>query len=489
MADGQAFDLARESGPARARKAGHRAFTTKLYYGFGAVAYGVKDNGFAYFLLLYYNQVLGLPAESVGAAIMMALIFDALSDPIVGYASDNLHSRWGRRHPFMYSAVLPVGLSYFFLWNPPTALEGTMLFVYLVVLAILVRTFITLYEIPSASLVAELTDEYDERTSMLSYRYFFGWWGGLTMAVAAYFVFLQPTPEYPIGQLNRLGWRNYGLTASLIMVFAILVSSIGTHRHIPFLQQPPPKQPFSVRRTFSELRETLSNRSFLVLFVSAIFGAMAAGLGTSLNIYFGTYFWELTPSQLGVLALGPFISSAVALAVAPRISYRMGKRQGAILIFGLATIGAPLPIVGRLVGLMPANGSPALVPTLFVFGVVEVALIVIASILIASMVADTVEDSQLATGRRSEGVFFAARSFIMKAVHGVGVLTATMLLTAIEFPQGARPGEVDSGVIWNLGTLYAPSVFVLYVLSLVFIAAYRISRESHEANLRKLAGT
>ena len=87
---------------------------TKLYYGFGAVAYGVKDNGFSYFLLLYYNQVLGLPAAWVGAAIMLALVFDAISDPIVGYTSDNLHSRWGRRHPFMYGSVIPVGLALFF---------------------------------------------------------------------------------------------------------------------------------------------------------------------------------------------------------------------------------------------------------------------------------------------------------------------------------------------------------------------------------------
>nr|MCS5638041.1 MFS transporter [Myxococcota bacterium] len=81
--------------------------STKLYYGFGSVAYGVKDNGFSYMLLLYYNQVLGLPASWVGAGLMLALIVDAFSDPLVGYLSDNLHSKWGRRHPFMYAAALP----------------------------------------------------------------------------------------------------------------------------------------------------------------------------------------------------------------------------------------------------------------------------------------------------------------------------------------------------------------------------------------------
>jgi Na+/melibiose symporter-like transporter len=461
--------------------------TTKLYYGFGSVAYGVKDNGFSYFLLLYYNQVLGLPAQWVGAAIMLALVFDAFSDPVVGYTSDNLHSRWGRRHPFMYGSVVPVALCYFLLWNPPAGLGDGALFAYLLALAVLVRTFITLYEIPSSSLVAELTDDYDERTSMMSYRYFFGWWGGLTMAVIAWFLLLRPTPEYPVGQLNPEGWQSYGTIASCVMVFAILVSAIGTHRHIPFLKQPPEKRPFSARRTARELRETLVSRSFLVLFFSAIFGAMAAGIITSLNIYFTTYFWELTPIQIGILTLGPYISSVVALVAAPVLSRRLGKKGGAVLIGMLAALLAPAPIIGRLVDLMPPNGSAALVPTLFVFSVVEVSLVITWSILVSSMVADIVEESELATGRRSEGVFFAARSFIFKAVHGIGVLTATLLLAAIEFPQGAKPGEVDPGIILNLGLAYVPAVFSVYMISVLFVAAYRISRATHEANLQRLA--
>ena len=81
---------------------------TKIAYGIGSVAYGVKNNGFDYFFLIFYSQVLGVDAELVGLALMLALAFDAISDPLVGYLSDNTHSRWGRRHPFMYAAALPV---------------------------------------------------------------------------------------------------------------------------------------------------------------------------------------------------------------------------------------------------------------------------------------------------------------------------------------------------------------------------------------------
>ncbi|MBD3646042.1 MAG: MFS transporter [Pseudomonadales bacterium] len=107
-------------------------------YGAGSAAYGVKDNGFSYFLMFYYSQVLGLQASLAGLAIMIALIFDAISDPLVGYWSDHTHSRWGRRHPFMYAAALPVSVCYFILWNPIIPdLSQTGLFLYLIVSTVL----------------------------------------------------------------------------------------------------------------------------------------------------------------------------------------------------------------------------------------------------------------------------------------------------------------------------------------------------------------
>ena len=150
---------------------GQLTFPTKLAYGFGAVAYGVKNNGFDYFLLLFYSQVMGVDAPLVGLALLIALLFDAFSDPIVGYLSDNTHSKWGRRHPWMYASALPVAIGYFLLWVPPAGLTGNELFPYILVLAIFIRVCITLFEVPSSALSAELTQDYDDRTSLFSYRY------------------------------------------------------------------------------------------------------------------------------------------------------------------------------------------------------------------------------------------------------------------------------------------------------------------------------
>jgi GPH family glycoside/pentoside/hexuronide:cation symporter len=460
---------------------------TKVLYGLGAVAFGVKDNGFSFFLLLYYSQVLGLPQSWVGLGIMIALVADAVFDPVVGFASDHLHSRWGRRHPFLYASAIPVAVAYWFLWNPPSGLSQPALFGYFLVAAVLVRLFVAVNEIPSASLVPELTDHYDERTSILSHRFFFGWWGGLSMTVIAYAVFLQPDAEHPVGVLNPAGYGGYGLVAAVTMFGAIVVSALGTHPYIPSLKRPPMKRARGVGGAFRELAETLSNRSFLALFCASIFGAMAGGLIAALAIYINTYFWELTSSQISVLVLGYFVSAILAVAIAPGMSRRIGKKRSAILTSLAAILIGPAPVALRLTGAFPPNGAPALLPLLFAFGTVTVALMIMSGILTSSMVADIVEDSEVSTGRRSEGVFVAANSFVQKAVSGIGIFASSLLLGAIGFPRDAKPGQVDVEVVRRLGLVYAPTIVMLYLIALAFLATYRISRRTHEDNLRRLA--
>ncbi|MGZ5959476.1 MAG: MFS transporter, partial [Rhizomicrobium sp.] len=265
---------------------------TRLTYGFGSVAFGVKDQGFSYFLLFFYNQVIGLPSIWVSGAIAIALFFDAFADPIVGQISDNLRSRWGRRHPFMYASAIPVAVAYFFLWNPPHWSNGA-LFYYLIALAIIVRTFITFYEIPSTALAPELTDDYDERTAILGYRYMFGWLGGLGMTALAYLVFLVPSAKYPVGQLNPVGYSQYGAVSAAVMFVVILVSAAGTHRRIPFLRHPPAGPRRSIFAYAGEMLSTLTHRSFLMMLGVGLFAAMGQGLNFALSIYLATWFWEL----------------------------------------------------------------------------------------------------------------------------------------------------------------------------------------------------
>jgi Na+/melibiose symporter-like transporter len=466
----------------------HLPTRTKILYGIGSVGYGVKDNGFQFFLLLYYNQVLGLPEAWVGLGIMVALVVDAFIDPAVGYLSDHWHSRWGRRHPFMYAAALPVAAAYWLLWSPPQGLSQGQLFAYFVTIAVLVRICISFYEIPSASLVPELTDQYDERTAIIAYRFFFGWWGGLGMAVLAYAIFLVPDATHPTGVLNPEGYHRYGITASLLMLVTIFVSAIGTHWYIPHLRQPPSRHALGLRGVLRELVETLSNRSFMALFGGGAFAAIGVGLSSALTIYINTYFWELSSAQLSILTLPLFGSAILAVIVAPAVSMRLGKKRAAIAISVAALSLGPAPIVLRLLGWFPANDTPLLLPAVLVFNLAAVTLFITSSILTASMLADLAEDSEVVTGRRSEGVFVAANMFVQKAVSGFGIFASSLLLGAVGFPRDAQPGAVDPAVIWRLGFLFVTVIVTVYAIAIGFLTSYRISRESHEENLRRLAG-
>lgn len=459
----------------------------KVAYGFGSVAFGVKSNGFDYFFLIFYSQVMGVSAYLVSLALMMALIVDALSDPLIGYLSDNTRSRWGRRHPFMYAAAIPASVAYYFLWNPPVGLEGDALFPYIVTVAVLVRTLITVYEIPSSSLVAEMSDDYDERTSMLSYRYFFGWTGGTLMGAFATIFILVPTATISNGMFNVEGHGQVGAIAATVIFLAIMISALGTHKTIPDLKPPPPARQMSVGLIYREVFETLASRSFLALFLAALFGAIASGVSTTLSFYFSTFFWGFSTEQIGLISLSVVISALMAFFISPAISKRFGKKRGAITIGLMAFTVAPAPIFLRLLGLMPENGDPALFPLVLSIIVVDVALIIAYQTLSASMIADLVEEAEIKTQRRNEGVFFASVTFVRKVTQGIGAAVAGVLLTISQFPVGAMPDQVPESVLTTFGWLYVPVIFVLWMIMIVCLSLYSVDRKKHEANLETLA--
>ena len=455
----------------------------KIAYGIGSVAFGIKGNGFDYFILLFYSQVMGVDAYLVGLALLIALLVDAFSDPLIGYFSDNTHHKWGRRHPFMYAAAIPVAVSYFFMWNPPASLSGNDLFMYIVVLAIVVRTMITMFEIPNSALVAEMTDDYDERTSILSYRFFFGWAGGTFMGFFTLTYLLVPTDTITNGLFNLQGYGQMGLVSSIVIFLAIMASSLGTHSFIPNLKMAPPKTKLSVTRIYKDIFETLWNRSFAALFAAALFGAIGTGVATGLSHYINSFFWGFSTIQLGQISLSVVLSAVIALTITPILSKRFGKKRAAITIGLLAFTILPAMIVLRLLDIMPDNGDPRLFPMMLIITIIDVSLIIAYQTLATSMIADLVELSEVKTGRRSEGVFFASMTFVKKCVQGFGIVMATTILTIANFPVSVAPGSVPDDALFRLGALYVPAVVTVWMLMILCISFYQIDRNKHNANL------
>ena len=470
--------------------------TIKRNYAVGAAANGVKTDMFTFFLLFFYTNIAGLQPALAGLAILIALCVDAITDPLMGTISDRTNSKWGRRHPFMYAAALPVAITYYFLWTPPDSLTDWELFSYLLFCAIVIRVFITFYEVPSVSLGPELTDSYVERTSLMSFRYFFGWFGGLTTYNLVWFWFgpSNVTETYTDGRFNPEAWSEYGLVAAVLIFIGIIVTALGTHKHIPDLIEPPERKNSSFSKVLKEVKETLlSNSSYMFLFFSGLLAALAGGIEAAFAVYFDSYFWGLNLDEMLTRGLCLYLAPIIAIFAAPLFTDKFGKKNTVMYIWSFQIIFAALPFALRYsdlafgTSLFPVNGSPYLLPTLCVHVVINVSAAIIVFATLASMLMDLVEEIQLKTGRREEGMLFSARSFADKAVSGFGLTFAGIILSLISFPESSVireqfNGEVPDDILANLALWYIPICIIAYGSALSLVSGYTLTRGEHEQN-------
>lgn len=452
----------------------------KVMHGLGSVAFGIKDNGFSVFLLIFYNQVLGIDAGVVGTVIMAALIFDAFADPIIGELSDRTQSKWGRRLPWLYAAAIPLGIIWLLLWHPPE-MGQTGTIIWLFCTAVLARSLVSMCEVPSIALVPELTGDYDERTRLMRYRFLFGWAGGLLMLIFAYGIFF--TGEK--GVSDPAGYDSFSVWGALMMSGSVLISALGQHRHVA-KQSPPAPRGVGLGHAFTEVKATLSNRAFLWLVSAAVFGLINQGLTFALTNYQLGFLWQLKQMEMLYYALILFTTVIVAFIIVPPLSARLGKKNAAILLAMISMTFTAGLYGSWLLDLVP--GAPNDPSILFMFALVAMtnSAAVGMMMLTSSMMADVVEASQQETGRRSEGLFFAGYFFMQKCAVGIGTFAAGMILTFADFPQNAEPGRVDVAVLDGLALYYMGTVLTLGIIGVLVLRHFPISRESHNERLRVL---
>lgn len=456
-----------------------------VLYGVGSIANAVKSRGLAMFLMVYYNQVLGLPAAWVGLGTAIALIVDAFVDPAVGYISDNTRSKWGRRHPFMYAAALPVAILFFLIWNPPAGLSQPALFTYMMVCLLSIRVFDTFFELPASALAPELEDDYDRRTRLIAVRTFLSVLGSFGMTVLAYQVFMRENADGGGGVLAREGYFAYSIACAIVIFTAILIASVSTHRFIPWLKTAP-AQARSAMAQLGEIFSTVRNRAFLAVCSSGMLIAISAATTGALAIYLGLFFWGLTQTQLTIIAGFAIVAAALGVTAAPILSQLVSKRTGAITGYIIGVFAEQGPFIGRLLGFMPENGDPLLFQILAVCAFINTLCWSMTGVLLTAMIADVVEDNAVRTGRRSEGLLFAADSLFKKISSAGGPMVAGLLLTAAAFPVGAQRGEVAPEVLRTLSLVYVPTMIAFYIVSITLLTLYTIDRKRHAANLAAL---
>src|SRR5215472_1231617 len=266
---------------------------TKALYGLSSLGTATRTGVTGGSVLFFYNRILQVPAAAVSFAILVALLIDAFWDPIVGQWSDNTRTRLGRRHPFIYAAILPASVAVALVFMPPARASDEVIFGYLLLTLIVARLLESLVEIPMASLLPELSHNYDERTSLSSWRFLFSSVVGRVLStVLAYGVFLRGTKAHPFGQMNFAGYAPLAITAAAISLVVTLASALSTQRYVPYLHQPP-----RARAGFGEMARTFmtaaSNRNFLALALSGLIFGIAIGITGGLMLYFRTDYWGL----------------------------------------------------------------------------------------------------------------------------------------------------------------------------------------------------
>lgn len=446
----------------------------KLFNGSGSVAFGIKDNGFSVFLLLYYNQVLGMEAWLVSLALVIALVVDAFIDPLLGNLSDRTYTRWGKRLPWLYAAPIPLMLAWYVLWAPPV--DGTPSFWMLLGIAICVRLLLSACEVPSMALVPELTKDYDERTTLFRYRFLFGWTGGLVMLFLAYQVFLSDN------LVSREGFEQYGLFGAVVMGAFVLISAAGQHNHVKgYPKDRPP--PFGLKIAFAEIREAFSEKAFLIFAAGALAAYISQGMTFALSNYLYYFVWELNEAQFKFYPIVLFFSVVAVFVGLGALHKRWGKaRTGGITTLVSMTFWL-IPYGCYYTGYWPELGSTPSAILLMSFIFVSNAAGVSAVISATSMVAEIVEAFEERSGRRAEGSFYAGNWLVQKSATGVGIMLAGGMLSLSAFPIGSAPGTVDRDIIYALISMYCVLILILGSISAFWLNRFPIDRAEHEARV------
>jgi Na+/melibiose symporter-like transporter len=406
----------------------------------------------------------------------------------MGVISDRTKHKFGRRHPYFLLGMIPMGLSYFMLFSIQTSWELSQqyLFAWMLTFTMLTRLGMTIFEVPHRSLGSEMSRSYTERTSIFATRELFGWMGGLFNAFLAYTIFFKDTPDYMPGTKNPEPWIYYGMTGATIMCISVLVTYFGTlkYRETSEIEI----AAFNLKLIFNQIFIALKNKSFLIFFFGYLFIAVSWGMGSSLQIYMNTYFWEFKSIMLASY-LGIYVLSTIsAFLLVPALVKVIEKKTILLLAIMFAALIPPIPIFLFINGFLPASGTWDLFYATVPFVYIGNTCLSSSAIIRESMLGDISDEVELDSNIGQQGLMFASSSLIGKLNTGLGILMAGIALEFISFPQGIDVTPTAEN-IFNLAMVQGPLVAILMFIPFGIFSMYKIDRYRHQEILVKLEET
>ena len=447
---------------------------TRLAYGVGEIAGALPNSVSAFFFLFFLTNVAGLEPTLAGAAVLFGKVWDAFSDPVVGWLSDRTRSPLGRRYPWMLGGMLPLAMTCILQWVVPPTNNQWLLFAYYSGVSLVAFTSLTTVLLPFSALAAELTHSYDERINLISFKSAFSIGGSIFALITAKALFAHiqhPSHRYlAVGSIN-----------GLLVVLAVLGCVAGTWARYQQVQQDHPVdyRLQSEVSLFQQARGALQNPAFRWVMGLYLCSWTAVQVAAVVLPYFVVDWMGLSEQQFVQMALVVQGTAVVTITLWNWLGRKTDKRT-------IYFLGAPLILVAQfgLFSLQPGQSH-------LMFGLAAIAGVGTATVYLVpwSMLPDVVDFDEALTGLRREGVFYGFAVFIQKIGIALAIFLTSRILEWSGYISSTggdanRIAQPDSA-LWTIRLIMGPIPAVLILGGIVCALFYPITRSMHRQILKQ----
>lgn len=449
----------------------------KFIYGLGNLSNGVILQALTTYLVFFGTSILGVSGTVIGLMVSVSVIWDAISDPLIGHLSDyTTNKRFGRRH--LYMIVGTLGLAFFnaLLWSIQSQWSNLSKTILIFVMVILVKTFMTVFVTPYNALGGELSTDYHERTSIQAYRTVFFIMGLAFTTVAGMFLYFKPTVDYPKGQLNPQAYQSLGISISVIILVSSLLAVFGTLKYIPQLPKAvKEKQARGLAALIQEFKSIFANKNYLCVSGAYLSGNISTAILGAIGLHVFTYTFGMTNIGIGVIFGTIFACSMLSQGFWLWITKLYDKKDGALLAVGIAMLGSIIFLVLVLNKEIVVNQYLWLLCYAIPVGTGFGGLVTLPF----SMIADTVDEEEVATGHRSEGLYYGGLTFSYKMSQSVAIVLVGIILDVARFDAAATVQEEMTVIV--LGLVVAIGAILALLGSAFFYLKYDLTKAKVDA--------
>ncbi|VXD17730.1 conserved membrane hypothetical protein [Planktothrix serta PCC 8927] len=450
------------------------SLSTKLAFGAGDLGPAITANISVFFVLVFLTNVAGLPAGLAGSVLMVGKIWDAINDPIVGVLSDRTVHPWGRRYPWMVFGAIPFGILFFLQWIVPSN-NNSVLFWYYVIIAICFNTAYTVVNLPYTALTPELTTDYNERTSLNSFRFAFSIGGSIFSLILAKIIF-SLFPDSPYQRYLILG-----VVCGFLAVIPLFWCFLGTRKQVLSRQSGETLEDNSENIPIAEqIKIALSNKPFLLVIGVYLCSWLGVQLTASILPYFVVNWMQLPESTFPQVAIAVQGTALVMLFVWNLVSQRYGKK--AVYFMGM---GLWIVTQAGLFFLQPGQ-----ITLMYILAILAGCGVATAYLVPWSMIPDVIDLDELNTGQRREGVFYSFMVLLQKIGLAIGLFLVGQALDFAGFissiPGQPAPIQPDSALL-AIRFAIGPLPTIILIMGIIFACFYPITQEVHANILLQLS--